>query len=251
MLRKVFFCTLFSFAVNFIVYSKALDPNSRLYSLTFDLIDDTKGEAFKMQFDSLANVLYEYTVKKHKLYHEVIIPITLNSRTDTLYKTVFGRDISNPIILEEKVPLQYERRILEVLKVLYDFDMGIDPRFYDHGRLLDRWPSILLPLLAEYLNDAPDIDADWLYEMWVRIHAPSVMQERLPLYENEMEVLRNIAREKGYTNSIDGHALIVSIVEIADLKKYFPNSMWVKCVVEAYEKDTNDIRGILKQKNNK
>ncbi len=212
--------------------ARSLDPGSFEYAVTFDLIEG-KGKELKKEFDSLVNVMYEYNLTQNNRNRQL---------SDSYNETI---ESSSP------VHKAYIARIMPVLEILYDY--RYTPEWGTlRPYLTEERPGIdsdrTLPLLKMYLSDAPDIDADWLYDQWCKIIRRNVMQHRLVVYYIEARTIQKISEAKGYTDST-GNPLQIFEADPNEIKRKFPRSAWAKCLEQMYDLDPIvNIIGALKNR---
>jgi len=203
-------------------------PDSIEYRWTYDLIDGARGEVFKQHFDSIVNTMYEYSLTQNNRNRQVSDSLSADIPTTAL------KSLSKNEATESSYPVHeaYIARIMPVLEILYDY------RYLSQSDTLTPYltgerPGLespkIIPLLRMYLSDAPDIDADWLYEQWRKIVKRDVMQHRKILYQKEAETLQTISNLKGYTDS-NGNPLNVFDATSEEVKKHFPWSAWWECL---------------------
>ncbi len=235
------------------VRTATLDPHSSEYRFTYDLIDESKGKEFKHQFDSLVKVMYDYNLEFNRLYEEALDSLGHFADLDSIYKYMYGPDYKMGSPYSGEMPREYEQRILTLLEELYDYTIKGMP--YHPGGSLPPNSYFVAPLYEMYLYDAPDIDADWLYDKWLKVLRPSVENDWSFVYSVELDIMQSIADKKGYSGR-DGTPLIILFEADSDLdsdynvvQELFPDSKWIECIkkVFCYDK-SDDFRGILKHK---
>jgi len=215
-------------------FARGICPDSIQYKMMFDLIDGD-GIEFKHQFDSLVKVMYEFNISR--TYH--------NIRPDAGQLQMDIKDFRNYPLHRE-----YTKRIFKVLTALYDYDFNEELKS-ESPFLQQLYPQINVrnttALLEMYLSDAPRIDADWLYDKWVKALTWDVMWYRESLYQQEREAIESISKLKGYPSLISYFGEVVNDRN-KSLKKYFPDSKYLDCMEKMYfDSEVDSIYGILKK----
>lgn len=231
--------------------------DSILYSV--DLIDDSKDDLFKRHFDTWVKLIHDYNVNQNREYENYFELLDDPTKRDSTLNVIAQ---SNSLKYgfqpaRNKLPINniYLRRIMSVLEILYDYDFKGKSFLFSSDNYGPHRPGIynieVLPLLRMYLSDAPNIDADWLYDKWVTVVTPQVAEAYTSLYDNERHELDSISRARGYKDK-SGHPLTIFLSENDDVVKYFPDSKYVKYLIQSEDYSSVDkIRGSLKHSENK